>query len=97
MPLLFHMMEKSVPLIKAYIITKAPLPFRNQADNEKFVLLFPTFDDYSKSIFLDRTTNNKEFATIFIPLLKSKPSNLEKRELEKIRIAAQKFGISDCP
>ena len=91
--LLFEVIGQSAPLIKAYIITKAPLPFSNNEKNRQFVALFPALDDYSKSIFLNRITTEKELAPVFLPLFLSMFNELNNKQQELITSACQKFEI----
>lgn len=93
LPLLFGVIGKSVPLIKAYIIGKAPLPFSDQEQNREFVLHFSEFDSYSKSIFINRITAEKNLATIFLPLMLPRLQILDKQQLDKYISAYQKFEI----
>lgn len=93
--LLFEVIGQSAPLIKAYIITKSPLPFSEFEKNRQFAALFPKFDDYSKSIFLNRVTTEKEVALIFLPMLLSMSGNLNTKQQELIAVACKKFEISE--
>lgn len=91
--LLFKVIDQSAPLIKAYIITKAPLPFGEFEKNRQFAALFPKLDDYSKSIFLNRVTTEKEVALVFLPMLLSVSGNFNNKQQELITGACQKFEI----
>jgi len=91
--LLFEVIGQSAPLIKAYIITKAPLPFGEFEKNWQFAALFPRLDDYSKSIFLNRITTEKEVATVFLPLTLTMIDDLNQKQQELIFEACQKFEI----
>jgi len=91
---LFQVMRKSVPLIKAYLISKAPLPFHDEKKNQQFVSFFPELDSYSKSVFIDRITTEKKLATIFLPLMRSHLHVLDKKQLNQYLVAYQKFHIS---
>ena len=93
--LLFQVIRKSVPLIKAYVINKMPLPFSDQKMNQKFIALFPELDAYSKSIFLDRIAESKPIAEVFFPLKNSNLSDLEMNQREKYLYALKKFEIKD--
>lgn len=88
-----QVISKSVPLIKAYLISKAPLPFQDKEQNQKFVSLFPELDGYSKSIFMDRITGEKQLAAIFLPLMIPQLHILDQRQLDKYFSAYQKFEI----
>jgi len=91
--LLFKVIGQSAPLIKAYIITKAPLPFGEFEKNRQFAALFPKLDDYSKSIFLNRVTTEKEVALVFLPVLLSMSGNFNNKQQELITVACKKFEI----
>jgi hypothetical protein len=91
--LLFQVIRKSVPLIRAYTINKAPLPFQQIENNRQFVALFPSLDDYSKSIFLNRITGEKNLATAFLPLFVASYKDFDKKQQEQIADAYQKFEI----
>ena len=91
--LLFEVIEKSVPLIKAYIIVKAPLPFSSFELNKQFAALFPALDDYSKSMFLNRITTKKEVAAVFLPMFFPMFNDLNNKQQELIACAYQKFEI----
>lgn len=91
--LLFQIIRQSAPLIKAFAINKAPLPFEQKEKNQQFVALFPALDDYSKSIFLNRITADKNLATVFLPLLISGSMDFNQKQQEQIAGAVQKFGI----
>lgn len=92
--LLFEVIRQSAPLIKAYVIVKTPLPFSNMEKNKEFVALFPELDDYSKSVFLNRITTERNIASVFLPLISTLLSDFDKRQLELIASAYQKFEIS---
>jgi hypothetical protein len=95
LPLIFQVIGRSSPLVKSYIISKAPLPFQDEEQNLKFVSLFPMLDGYSRSIFLDRVTSDSKLATLFLPLMIPVLEDLNKKQLEQYLIAYQKFGIPD--
>lgn len=88
------MVRKSIPLVKAYIIAKMPLPLHNQEQNKAFVQFFSNLDTYSKSIFIDRITGDRQLANCFLPLMKPLIKYLDEHQLEKCALASQKFGIS---
>ena len=91
--LLFQIIRKSVPLIKANAILKTPLPFDSAEKNKKFVSLFPELDDYSKSIFMNRVMTEKNVAEVFLPLIISDIKDFNKKQVEQIAAACQKFEI----
>ena len=91
--LLFHVMKRSSPLIRAYIINKFPLLFQEQAENMKFVALFPELDLYSKSVFIERITDEKRSATVLLPLMKARLSDFDNKQLKKYLSAYQNFEI----
>lgn len=95
--LLFQVIRQSVPLIRASVINKMPLPFPNEEKNQKFVSLFPELDAYSKGIFLDRITESKPIAEVFLPLMNSKLSDLDQNQRKKYLSALKKFEIPDTP
>jgi hypothetical protein len=85
--LLFQVIKQSVPLIRAYSISKTPLPFSNTEKNRQFVALFPILDDYSKSIFLNRITSEEKPAKDLLPLLNMKVNDFNEKQLEQIEAA----------
>lgn len=91
--LLFQVIRQSVPLIKAYAISKTPLPFDTIEKNSQFIELFPMLDAYSKSIFLNRLTAEKNLATVYLPLMISKLTDLDMKQLEQIANACEKYQI----
>jgi hypothetical protein len=91
--LLFEVIGKSAPLIKAYIITKAPLPFNEMETNRQFAALFPKLDYYSKSIFLNRVTTEKDVAPVFLPMFIPMFNDLNNKQQELITGACHKFEI----
>jgi len=92
--MLFQVIRKSSPLIRAYIMNKAPLPFHDQEKNQKLALLFPDLDGYAKSAFIDRITAEKQVAVVFIPLMLPQFQSLDQRQQDKFIIQVQKFEIS---
>jgi hypothetical protein len=92
--MLFQVIRKSNPLIRAYIMNKAPLPFHDQEKNRKLALLFPDLDGYSKSAFIDRITAEKPVAVIFLPLMIPQFQLLDQRQQDKLITQIQKFEIS---
>lgn len=92
--LLFQVIRKSSPLIRAYILNRAPLPFHDQDKNRKLALLFPDLDGYSKSTFIDRITSEKPVAVVFIPLILHQFQSLDQRQQDKLITQIQKFEIS---
>lgn len=91
--LLFRVIQKSSPLIRAYVINIAPLPFLDQEANSQFVSLFPELDGYSKSIFLARIISEKRIAETFIPLMLLQAKKLDERQLEKLKSASERYKI----
>jgi hypothetical protein len=91
--LLFQIILKSVPLIRAYGISKSPLPFSTNEKNRKFIALFPMLDAYSKSIFLNRITVEKNLAIVYLPLMVSLFMDFDRKQLEQVKVAYQKFQI----
>lgn len=91
---LVPVMQKSNPLIRAYIMNRSPLPFHDQEKNRKLALLFPDLDGYSKSVFFDRITAEKQVAVIFIPLMLPQFQSLDQRQQDKLITQVQKFEIS---
>ncbi len=91
--LLFQIICKSVPLIRAFGISKSPLPFSTIEKNRKFIALFPMLDAYSKSIFLNRITAEKNLAIVYLPLMVPLFMNFDKKQLEQVKVAYQKFQI----
>jgi hypothetical protein len=91
--LLFEVIGQSAPIIKAYIIVKAPLPFSKIEKNKQFVALFPKLDDYSKSIFLNRATTEESTAKSLLPLMLPMTENLNEKQQQLIAGAWLKFKI----
>lgn len=91
--LLFQIILKSVPLIRAYGISKSPLPFSTNEKNRKFIALFPILDAYSKSIFLNRITAERNLAIVYLPLMVPLLMDFDKKQLEQVKVAFQKFQI----
>lgn len=89
----FQLMQKSSPLIRAYLINRAPLPFHDQEKNRKLALLFPVLDGYSKSVFIDRITGNRQLAITFFPMIMSHLDGLNERQAGKIQMAVQNYNI----
>lgn len=93
--LLFQVIVQSVPLVRAFIISKAPLPFQSMEKNKAFVALFPDLDGYSKSIFLTRITAEKGIAETFLPLMIPMAKQLDEKQLKKLKEASENFKIGD--
>lgn len=93
--ILTQVIRKSNPLICAYIINRTPLPFHDQDKNISLLSLFPVLDGYSKSIFLNRITDDRKLATIFLPLLKTQLDIFNPNQLELYYSAYQKFDINE--
>jgi hypothetical protein len=92
-PMLFDVIRRSVPLIRVYIIGKAPLPFNDKKQNKEFVSLFPELDSYSKSVFIDRITTEKKVASVYLPLMTPQLKSLDSKQLNKCISAFRKFEI----
>ena len=92
--LLFQVIRKSVPLVKANAIIKTPLPFESEEKNKQFVALFPILDDYSKSIFMNRIVTEKEVAVILLPLMKNYLDLMSEKEQKLYFKACNDFNIS---
>ncbi len=95
--LLFQVIKQSVPLVRAYLITKSPLPFLSMEKNKALVKLFPELDGYSKSIFLNRITADRQIAITILPLMRPHLDVLTKSQLDQCRIAFEKFEIPGYP
>lgn len=91
---LIQVIDRGVPLIKAYLINKAPLPFQDEEKNRQFVLLFPELDAYSQSIFIDRMIGNQKLANVFLPFMKLQLPILDQKQVDKIQQAAHKYAIA---
>lgn len=91
--LLFQVIRQGVPLIRAYAINKAPLPFPQVEKNCQFVALFPSLDEYSKSIFLNRITSEEKPAKIILPLLIKEFKDFNGKQFKQIEDSYQKFEI----
>ncbi len=87
---LFQVIRKSSPLIRAYIINRAPLPFRDQEKNRKLALQFPDLDGYSKSIFMNRILNDSEILNVFAPLMLNVLNILSAEQAKTIKEAIRK-------
>jgi hypothetical protein len=92
--LLFEVIRESAPLIKSYVMVKAPLPFSHIEKNKQFVALYPELDDYSKSIFMNRITTERNIASAFLPLMSTLLADIDKKQLELLTSTYQKFEIS---
>jgi hypothetical protein len=92
--ILFQVIRKGSPLIRSYLINRAPLPFHDQEKNRKLALLYPDFDGYCKSVFIDRITSEKLVAEVFIPLMIPQFQLLDDRQQDKLVTQVQKFEIS---
>lgn len=95
--LLFQVIQKSSPLVRAYIINKFSLPFADQSKNVQLTSLFSKLDSYSRSIFISRITSEKAIAMVFLPLLKPQLSHFSKAEKKKLLSVWQKFEIPGYP
>ena len=89
---LCDVMHKSIPMVKAYIITKLPLPFKEKEQNKKLVSVFPGLDNYSKSVMLNRITEDPKLTWIYLPLLLNTKS-LDNRQRDQLLSAAKKYKI----
>jgi len=67
--LIFDIIKKSNPLVRAFIINKISTPFSNQDKNKVYAQLYSALDSYSKSIFCDKIVSSKVLAVVFIPLM----------------------------
>ena len=92
--LIFLILQKSTPLVRAYLLNKIPLPFRNPEKNRGLVKLYPVMDSYSKSIFINRIVSSKEAAEVFVPLFCQTGITPDQKHLQKLNEAAGKFRIS---
>lgn len=84
--------SKSIPLIKAYIISKLPIPFEVMEQNRKLASLFSDLDGYSKSVMINRITEDSKLTSLFLPLL-MKMKALDSRQKEQLLSAGEKYGI----
>ncbi len=87
---LVSVMQKSSPIVCAYIINKMPLPFRDQEKNRKLTMLFPNLDEYSKSIFLNRILNDKLMLNTFAPLMLTGLNILDPNQVNTMKKAIRK-------
>jgi hypothetical protein len=92
--LMFLILQKSSPLVRAYILNKIPLPFLNPERNSELVKLYPLLDSYSKSVFITRIVSSKEAAEVFNPLLRQPGIIPDQKHMQKLNEAAGKFRIS---
>ena len=79
---LLLVLNKSVPIVRAQILNKIPLPLRSTESNRKLVALFSKLDAYSQSIFLKRVTYEKAIATQIVPLLIIHANELNPQQLK---------------
>jgi hypothetical protein len=86
----------SVPLVRAYMIGRLPLPFQEPERNHQLVLLFKSLDDYSKSAWIDRITGDEKLAAAFLPLMVVHRKILDQRQLELILGAVKRYNIHGC-
>jgi hypothetical protein len=91
--LLFHVIRNSVPLVRAFAISKVPLPFVNTENNVKFAALFAKLDNYSRSIFLGRITSEERSAKSILPLLLAQYKGFDEKQLGQIKEACLKYKI----
>jgi hypothetical protein len=91
--LIFLILQKSNPLVRAYILNKIPLPFRDPDKNPELVKLYPVLDSYSKSIFINRIISSKEAAEVFISLLRQPGIIPDQKHMQKLNEADGKFRI----
>ena len=91
--MLFFVISNSVPLVRAFAISKTPLPFANTENNVKFAALFANLDNYSKSIFLGRITSEEESAKSILPLLLAQYKGFDEKQLKQIKTACLKYKI----
>ena len=89
---LCEVMHKSIPMVKAYIITKFPLPFEAKEQNRKLVAVFPYLDSYSKSVMINRIAEDPKITRIFLPLMLNTKS-LNNRQMEQLLEAEKKYKI----
>jgi len=91
--LLFQVIRESTPIVRAYILGKLPLPFAEEDKNRALITLFPDLDGYSKSIFLNRITADRQIAKTILPLMRSYLNVLNKSQLDQYLVAFDKFEI----
>lgn len=84
---------ESAPVIRAYLISKAPLPFEDSKKNQDFVSLFPKLDTYSKSVFFNRITGEESFVPVMLPLMESKINEMSDKQRDLFLSVWQKFNI----
>lgn len=92
---LVPVIERSSPIVRAYIIGKLPLPFQDKTRNKSLVLTISTLDNYSKSIFIDRLISSKELVPEFGPLIVSHFSAFDEKQQQKFVSIVQNLGIQD--
>jgi hypothetical protein len=91
---LLPVIEKSSPIVRAYVVGKLPLPFPDKARNKSLVQLIATLDNYSKSMFIAQITSEKELALEFVPLVLAQFAAFDEKQQEKFVSGAQKLGIT---
>lgn len=91
--IIFEVITKSSPLVRAFIINKMPIPFSNMDKNRAFASLYINLDSYSKSVFCERIISTKVAAEIFIPLMNNIYQKRDEKLAEKMQQAAIQYSI----
>ena len=94
--LIFQVISQSVPLVKANVLIKLPLPFSNNTNNRQLLMLFSELDNYSKSIFLNRVLTEQNVAEALIPLALENQNVFNQKQLQQIKDACLKYNIENC-
>lgn len=92
---LLSIIEQSSPIVRAYLISKLPLPFQEKTRNKKLVEIITKLDNYSKSIFIDRVISTEETARELGPLVLAQFAAFDEKQQEKFISGAQKLGIEN--
>lgn len=82
LPVICEVIRESVPVVKAYIINKMPLPLKDEKANRDFAALFPTLDQYSKSLLMKRISSDTKIARTYLPLIELNHQEVEAGQFE---------------
>jgi hypothetical protein len=91
--LIFQVISQSVPLVKANVLVKLPLPFTKITNNQQLLLMYSELDNYSKSIFLNRMLTEQKVAECFLPLALENQDIFSQKQNLQIKDACLKYNI----
>lgn len=89
--LIFRVLKKSSPLVRAYVINKIPLPFDNHEKNLELVRLYPGLDKYSQNVLINRIISSKAAAEVFVPLIDTTSGFSDPKQRQVLHEAAAKY------